>query len=335
MRISVIVPIYNVDKFLKQCLNSILNQTKKAHEIILVDDGSTDTCGLICDEYSAMHDNIKVIHKLNAGLGMARNTGLEYVSGDYVTFIDSDDYYELDFLEKMSNIIETQKCDTCKTSFRRVDLVGNFVSDVVIEKGTFGGEKKIKKELIPRLIGSAPHKKDSIPMSVCCTLFSMKIINKYNLRFVSERDWISEDTIFNIMYFYHASKIILADYIGYNYRINTNSLTTKYMPDRFSKCLKMYDKEVDLLKQYKLYEICRLRLDRQFFIYLKSCFSQLKNSDLSKKQRKKEILTICNNIKVQMILKEYPINKLGPKQRAFLYFIKYKLIMIIYFLLVK
>ena len=329
MRISVVVPVFNVEKFLKQCINSIINQTKAAYEIILVDDGSTDSSGYICDEYANKYNNIQVIHQNNAGLGIARNTGLDRVTGDYVTFIDSDDFLDLDFLKKTSMIFGETTCDACKTSFKRVDMSGKFVSTVPLEPGEFLNEQ-ISNQLIPRLIGSAPSNKDSIPMSVCCTVFSTKIIRDNRIRFVSEREWISEDIIFNLEYYSCSNHIILDEYIGYNYRVNTNSLTTRYLKSRFKKCIAMYDKEKQILINMNIYSLCKYRLDRQFFIYLKMCLKQLRYSGLTVSEKINDILEICNNIKVQQILEEYPINQLGFKQKVFVYLIKYKMYKVLY-----
>ena len=99
--ISVIVPIYGVEKYLEQCLDSILNQTYRQLEIILVDDGSPDRCGEICDRYARQDHRIKVIHQSNAGLSAARNAGMDIATGEYISFIDSDDYIDPHFYEKM------------------------------------------------------------------------------------------------------------------------------------------------------------------------------------------------------------------------------------------
>ena len=90
--VTIVVPIYNVEKYLTRCVDSIINQTYQNLEIILVDDGSPDNCPRICDEYAKKDHRIKVIHKINAGLGMARNTGIENATGKYICFFDSDDY---------------------------------------------------------------------------------------------------------------------------------------------------------------------------------------------------------------------------------------------------
>ena len=99
-KISVIIPVYNVEPYLRQCLDSVVNQTYKNLEIIIIDDGSPDNCGAICDEYAAKDKRIQVIHKENCGLSAARNDGLARATGEWIAFVDSDDWCELDLYEK-------------------------------------------------------------------------------------------------------------------------------------------------------------------------------------------------------------------------------------------
>lgn len=118
-KISIIVPIYNVERYLSRCVHSIINQTYKNLEIILVDDGSPDNCPQLCDEYAKKDDRIKVIHKKNGGLSDARNAGMTVASGEFISFIDSDDYVSLDFIETLYNTIisedsEIAECDVIK-----------------------------------------------------------------------------------------------------------------------------------------------------------------------------------------------------------------------------
>ena len=93
-KVSVIIPVYNVEEYLQECLDSMLDQTYKHLEIILIDDGSQDRCPYICDQYATKDDRIKVIHKKNGGAASARNLGLEIASGEYISFVDSDDYVD-------------------------------------------------------------------------------------------------------------------------------------------------------------------------------------------------------------------------------------------------
>ena len=119
--VSVIVPVYKVEKYIKKCLNSIINQTYKNLEIILVDDGSPDKCPEICDEYAKKDNRIMVIHKNNGGLSDARNAGLDIASGKYVTFIDSDDYIAVDYIEKLYRALVDNGADMSLCSFIFVD----------------------------------------------------------------------------------------------------------------------------------------------------------------------------------------------------------------------
>ena len=109
--ISVIVPIYNVSQYLKQCVDSILNQSYKNLEVILVDDGSTDNSGVICDQYAQMDNRVVVIHKENGGLSDARNAGLEVAKGEYIGFVDSDDFVDLSMYETLVEILEKNQAD--------------------------------------------------------------------------------------------------------------------------------------------------------------------------------------------------------------------------------
>ena len=99
--ISIIVPVYKVEKYLKRCVDSILTQTYQNMEVILVDDGSPDNCGAICDRYKETDNRVVVIHKKNGGLSDARNAGLDIATGEYIMFIDSDDFVEIDMMESM------------------------------------------------------------------------------------------------------------------------------------------------------------------------------------------------------------------------------------------
>ena len=109
--ISVIVPVYKTEEYLERCVNSILNQTYKDIELIIVDDGSPDKCPAICDTFAQMDERVKVIHKVNGGVSTARNAGLEIATGDYIAFVDSDDYIELDMYEKMISKAVEYDCD--------------------------------------------------------------------------------------------------------------------------------------------------------------------------------------------------------------------------------
>ena len=125
--ISVIVPVYKVEKYLRKCIDSIINQTYKNLEIILVDDGSPDNCGAICDEYTANDSRVKVIHKENGGLSSARNAGIDIASGDYIAFIDSDDYIDVNMIKTLYKKISDDNSDMAICNFSYVDENGKMI----------------------------------------------------------------------------------------------------------------------------------------------------------------------------------------------------------------
>lgn len=127
--VSVVVPVYNVEKYLSVCVDSLLRQQYKNIEIFLIDDGSTDSSGEICDKYSSKYQNVKVFHKNNSGLGYTRNYGLKRISGEYVTFVDSDDYVENDLIQKLIEpVLLNHSVDGVIGGFTKItDSGGNFI----------------------------------------------------------------------------------------------------------------------------------------------------------------------------------------------------------------
>ena len=124
--VSVIVPIYKVEQYLTHCVNTIVNQSYSNLEIILVDDGSPDNCGKMCDEFASQDSRIKVIHKQNGGLSDARNAGIDVATGDYITFVDSDDYVMPNMIESLMKVIVNANADIVQCNYIRSknDFIG-------------------------------------------------------------------------------------------------------------------------------------------------------------------------------------------------------------------
>ena len=243
--ISIIVPIYNVSKYLDRCMDTILNQTYKNLEIIMVDDESPDDCGKKCDEYAKKDERIVVIHKENAGLGMARNSGLEVAKGKYVGFIDSDDYVSIDMFQKLYETLQKNNADTCFGRYYDVDSEGNAREAREYYKRVLYKKDQVK-ELILGMIGSLPGEPGDVEigMSVWKSLYSMELIKEYNLRFPSEREFISEDIVFHMEYLQKAQCVAVCDNFGYYYCDNGASLTKSYKADRFEREKILYQKDI-------------------------------------------------------------------------------------------
>lgn len=334
--ISVIVPVYNVEKYLNECILSLINQTYKDIEVIMIDDGSSDSSGQICEEYAKEYNNFFAFHKKNAGLGMARNTGLEHINGHYVVFLDSDDYLEPNFIEVLYNEMIKNKVDMCKGGFRRITDQKD-IKSIRKYKNEVYPKEKAKKILIPRMIGSSPDKHDSIEMCVTGAIYNADIIKAHNLKFPSERELISEDLVFNIDYMQYASGACTIDYIGYNYRINISSLTKSYRSDRFDACKVFYLAMKDKLNKLGYDNNTLYRLQRLFFVYIRMCISQ-ERSNVSSNDRKKSIKIIdkiCDDNVVRDCIKKYPVSKLGIKQSLFLNLINKRAAKLLYWLAEK
>lgn len=330
-KISIVVPVYNVEKYISECIESLLSQSYKDFEIILVDDGSTDASGDICDKFANENSCITVIHKNNQGLGLARNTGIEVANGEYITFIDSDDYVDNDLLKELYESIISTNADTCLGGFKRVDDNKNILFKSIYDKQVYRGEE-VYNELLPRMIGSLPDKSDSIRMSVWNVMYSMKIIKDHLVRFPSEREYISEDIMFDIEYYKYSTAVSVIDSCLYNYRLNTSSLTLKYKEDRFDMVKKLYHAiKANIINKDIENEIIN-RLSRQFFIYVRMCIQQenIKVSGKTHRNALANIKVICTDQLVQEIISEYPIKRLQLKPKVFIYLIKYKISYLLY-----
>lgn len=220
--ISVIVPVYNVEKYLRQCLDSIINQTYPHLEIILVNDGSTDSSGDICDEYAALDPRVKVFHKPNGGLSSARNYGLQYVTGDYIAYVDSDDWIDLDLYKRC---IDKFKSDT------RIDAVFYDVNEVFLDKEVYSLIGDVKEfaysDVTPnRYILELYSFGKSFSPAVWNKVYKADIIK--DLRFVDGKNY--EDVSYTFLAISRIKGYSLLSpgetYTGYNYRkTNKDSIT--------------------------------------------------------------------------------------------------------------
>ena len=227
--ISIIVPVYNVEKVLHFCIDSILYQTYSTYELILVNDGSTDGSGDVCDQYAKKDKRINVIHKENGGVSSARNAGIEKAKGEYICFIDSDDYVEQNYLMELIRFKEENpKCDNIWCGFQTVD---DYVNANILQKIVYNSQEQktvVSKKQIMDL-----HEKwlDSGPV---CKLYSRKLIIDNHLRF-NETLSLGEDLCFNFQYLDVADDIIIIiNKCLYNYYfVNSFSLSSKFYDNMF------------------------------------------------------------------------------------------------------
>ena len=331
--ISIIVPIYNVEAYLDRCIQSLVNQTLKKIEIILVDDESPDNCPKMCDSYVNQDPRIKVIHKKNGGLGLARNSGLELATGEYVAFVDSDDYVDLEMYENLYNIAKRHNLDTVFSNFKIQNGKEIRVIQQQKEFQIFKGEEIVNNLLLNMIASDVSIKKERlIDMSVWRAIYSRDIISQYNILFESERLFISEDIIFLIDYCSHAQTIGLIPQAYYYYTVNLSSLTKKVRTDRFKMSKILHEEIIRRGLANGLSQDVIQRADRFFIGYARSNIRNLCKSNLSYIKKRETILEICKDKYWEKIDNRYPIKKMPFTHRIFLLCIKKHLFIVLYIL---
>lgn len=319
--VSIIVPVYNVEKYLQQCVDSLVSQTYKNIEILLIDDGSKDNSGQMCNQFSEQYTNVMSFHKKNSGLGLTRNFGLERINGDYVTFVDSDDYLNQDAIQRLVDGLENGKNDTVIGGFTKITDEGKEIYTEKYPEEVIDNDQ-VYSHLFNRMLGSSPDSHDLIKPSVWNALYSVKLIRAHNLCFVSERELISEDIVWDSDYYRYSKSVKVISSSSYYYRYNPTSLSQTYKPDRFARSIKFYGYMIGKMSKTEIAEDAWLRQTRNLFVAVRTCLSQGTNRPYSKIHR--SVVEICSNLVLQDAITKYPIRRLGIRQRFFILMIKHK-----------
>lgn len=253
-KFSIIIPIYNAENFLKRAVDSALNQNKELLEIILVNDGSTDNSGKICDEYAQKYDYIKVIHKKNGGLSTARNAGLSVATGTHISFLDADDFFDTNTYDAISDIIEKYNPDCIDFGWKYINDMGEISYNLhKMEKNKVLNTEAILEKIIPPLINIVDAKEYFIYDFAVNKIYKKEIIDKYDICFDEHRrTW--EDRIFVVEYLKYCKSFYSMDQCFYNYVSVPNSLSRRYDMDFFDIILSNYKKYQELFGQQYNFE---------------------------------------------------------------------------------
>ena len=234
-KISIVVPVYNNEKHISRCIESILNQTHKNIELICVDDGSTDGSGKLLDNYAKNDNRIKVIHKENGGVSSARNIGIKEATAAIIAFVDSDDYIQLDMYEKMISIMEKEDLECVCCSYKNI-----YPDKTVNKRSRFGNQilhgNQIREEIVKGVIGFFPTDNNCLT-SVCNRLFVKDILEKNSIWFDEKRNY-GEDWLFCIEYYRAIDTIGFIDDCMYFYTHQEDSLSSKARTDYFEYAVK-------------------------------------------------------------------------------------------------
>ena len=243
MLFSIIVPIYKVEKYLKCCVDSILTQSYADFEVILVDDGSTDSSPQICDEYAVKDNRVKVIHKPNGGLVSARKAGLEKANGEYIVNIDGDDYIRKDYLKEFADAIIEHNVDVVCVGYVE-DCEGNVKENTDLNglQGYYDREK-LEKEIFPFLLKAKSGK--SFPSTICMKAFRKSLYQSVQMD-VDDSIVMGEDYACVKPCIYKANSIYISNKCLYGYRFNPKSITKN------KKAFDLYgvEKRINVIKKH-------------------------------------------------------------------------------------
>ncbi|MCI8722793.1 MAG: glycosyltransferase family 2 protein [Ruminococcus sp.] len=258
--ISIIIPVYNTEQYLRRCINSILDSSCGDFEIILVNDGSTDNSPAICEEYSCQDSRIKVIHQENRGVSSARNHGLDHCQGEWVVFVDSDDFISRDFLNLIAR--ETyQNQDLLLFDFAKF-IAGHVSADYPVHTVSFSGDnmlRLIRRILVPRPLyadGSADFR------SPCARAYKKSIIDRYSIRF-SPSLTVGEDLLFNMEYQLRARSCVYTSVPVYFYDIHEGSATHGFRSGLLKNHARLQRQLKKLLEQCRMFPV----LENEYYSY--------------------------------------------------------------------
>lgn len=330
IKISIIVPVYNVENYIYRCLNSLINQTLREIEIIIVNDGTLDNSMQICKEFAKRDERIKLYNKNNEGLGLTRNYGLERANGKYIAFVDSDDFLDNDFYEKLYIKAEEENLDVCLGEYML-----NLPNDEKkkIDLGIFNDncDNVFPKDILYAMVGVSSKISGKIGMSVWRAIYKRRIIQENHIKFLSEREYISEDIFFNMDFLENSIKAGIVKGTYYYYCYNSVSLSHSYRADRFEKTKKMFKKLSELCGKYSESDEFRHGVDELFISYIHGIIYQEVKGKINISEKINHIKSILYDEMVENFIKRCS-NKQDFKQNIINWCIKNKKSVFLYFI---
>lgn len=327
-KVSIIVPCYGVEKYLDRCMESLINQTLRDIEIILVDDVSPDKVPEMCDDWAKRDSRVKVVHKAqNEGLGYARNSGIEVATGEYLAFVDSDDFVDIQMYEKLYEDAKKNCTDATFCGYYMHEDDKNIEKSACKTNNILSTRDACLNQMCRMVDTHIPLPNFRVAYSAWHGIYSRYIFTEYNVRFCSEREFISEDIVFHVDFIFHASRLSVIPYCGYYYCLNPMSLTQSYKPNRFDKDIILCEEVERRMKRYGIPNVEQyvngmvLTRARDSFSYIVNKSHQSPLSELRKALRDPLLIRA---------LKNYDSIKLGFKYYMFVIAARLQLTYIVY-----
>lgn len=306
--VTIVVPIYNTEKYLDRCIKSLVSQTYRNLEIILVNDCSSDGCSQICDQWAMDDARIQVIHKTrNEGQGIARNDGMNHATGKYICFFDSDDYIMEDTIQRSVSALEAENAELAIFGMKTIAADGTTKQEFIPAVGahTYRG-KEVEEFFLPNLISEDP-KGTGIRlfyMSAWLFVYSLDKIKKLNWRFVSEREIISEDVYSLIDLLGGISSVTVVPEAFYCCCENSDSFSRSYIPNRYEKFKYFYLETLKLCcrKGYNA-EVVK-RVSKPYLAYTIAALKQETKAPTSLSKRRKTVYAILKDQTLHDVLQK-------------------------------
>lgn len=320
-KVTVVIPIYNVEKYLDRCVESIVSQTYENLEILLIDDGSPDRCPQMCEEWAKRDSRITVIHKTNAGLGMARNTGIENATGEYICFFDSDDYVDHRIIQKCILSALENRSDVVIFGYANVFEDGRVENMKMKLPRTVFKDEQICDQLLPGMYTYDM----GFGISAWGKLFRLGSIVENNLRFKSEREIISEDAFFALEYYPKVRTVSIVNQPLYFYYKRGDSLSRGYKKERQHKNDEFIRVSLDYIAQENLSNNVKSHIVARYHMYTAATIKQLLVSGISPKNKKQELDDILRSETLRKTVSCKVLRLHKAKLAVLLLFIKLKM----------
>ena len=329
--VSIIVPMYNTSAYLKECVESIRAQTLSNIEIILIDDGSLDECGSIAEDYKTIDSRIKVIHRENGGLGAARNTGIDNSTGQYIGFVDSDDWVDKEMFGSLYSAAVSNNADVVLTGLKRVAF-GNVIERYRNPHAGIVFHDDNVFEIRKEFYGSAPNQTRAlVTPSVCCSVFRKDMLDRYGTRFTTQK---SEDSLFNLEAYQHVTCAACVDGSPYNYRNDLQPSITNSFDDTMLDLFEQRFRAQEALIQYERTENrseCVYRTKKWGIDVARTLITRVANFAGAEK-RIELVKMICQQQFVLDSIEGFPHACLPVRQRVFYHAIKNRNVRVLLFL---
>lgn len=302
--ISVIVPVYNAERYLTETVECILNQTYKNFELLLIDDGSSDSSPSLCDSFASKDSRVRVFHNENMGPAGARNFGLKQAEGDFIAFVDSDDLIDRDYLEQLIKTFNNQEVDLSLCGFDRF-----YNDDLANQKLYLLGTEDtqlLESSKDVALLFTVP-KTSLSGVSIWAKLYRRSIIEEHNIEFPMEITY-EEDCCFNLIYYRHIRKAVTIKKNLYHYRQVANSLSKAYKESTYRDLVNGYNERVKFFHELGMQEYIK-KLDDILLIVTFNNMKKIATSPMSFFERRKAYKAVLDYEETKKVIGKAGLSK--------------------------